>query len=188
MSDLMNELVDLAADTAAEEPQVEVRLDLLVRGRRRAVPAPHRAPHRRVRRAGHRRRCGRGGWSGPSPTWSTTPPSGVRRTGRSTSCSPAGGSRSATRAGRARRRQGTHLRSILPLRHRPVHPRVGARALHRQAGRRGARRGRVRRGRRRRWRVVGIRAAGALSGFSPDSQPPSSGFQSWTVDSGRTRQ
>jgi two-component system sensor histidine kinase MprB len=30
MSDLMNELVDLAADTAAEEPQVEVRLDLLV--------------------------------------------------------------------------------------------------------------------------------------------------------------
>jgi two-component system sensor histidine kinase MprB len=30
MSDLMNELVDLAADTAAEEPQVQVRLDLLV--------------------------------------------------------------------------------------------------------------------------------------------------------------
>ncbi len=30
LSDLMNELVDLAADTAAEEPEVEVRLDLLV--------------------------------------------------------------------------------------------------------------------------------------------------------------
>jgi two-component system sensor histidine kinase MprB len=30
LSDLMNELVDLAADSAAEEPMVEVRLDLLV--------------------------------------------------------------------------------------------------------------------------------------------------------------